>query len=272
MRIFYLFFLLSAQWVMIGCKATKQHIGTTIAPRDSNTVVVGTRPAVISRDSIEFVNNVLAKLDSNYIDFKTFSSKVKVEVENANGKQPDITATLRMVKDSAIWISLTATFLNVEVYRAYITKDSVILLNKQDKEVQYRSLDYLQEVTEIPFDFKSLQDMIIGNPVFFESKNASFRKTDQYLLGSSWGDDFKNLLTLSLDNYLLKHSKLDDVNINRNRTASITYDEYDQNFATKRQIIISEKNKIDIRLNFKQFEFNKELSVSFSVPKNYKKK
>lgn len=272
MRIFYLFFLLSAQWVMIGCKATKQHIGTTIASRDTNTVLIGTRPAVISKDSIEFVNNVLAKLDSNYINFKTFHSKVKVEVENANGKQPDITATLRMVKDSAIWISLTATFLNVEVYRAYITKDSVILLNKQDKEVQYRSLDYLQEVTEIPFDFKTLQDMIIGNPVFFESKNASFRKKDQYLLGSSWGDDFKNLLTLTLDNYLLKHSKLDDVNMNRNRTASITYDEYDHNFATKRQIIISEKNKIDIRLNFKQFEFNKELSVSFSVPKNYKKK
>ncbi|MFZ4770325.1 MAG: hypothetical protein ACOYLO_09110 [Ferruginibacter sp.] len=27
-----------------------------------------------------------------------------------------------------------------------------------------------------------------------------------------------------------------------------------------------------MRLNFKQFEFNKELSLTFSVPKNYKKK
>lgn len=275
MRIFYLFLLLSAQWLLFGCSATKpkQHISSTIAPRDTTTTsVVETLSAELSRDSIEFVRKTLEKLDSNYIDFTTFNAKVKVEVENANGKQPDIIATLRMVKDSAIWISLTATFLNIEVYRAYITKDSVILLNKQDKEVQYRSLDYLQEVTEIPFDFKTLQDMLIGNPVFFEKKNASFRKTDQYLLGSSWGDDFKNLLSLTLDSYLLKHSKLDDVNINRNRTASITYDDYDKNFSTKRQIIISEKNKIDIRLNFKQFEFNKELSVSFSVPKNYKKK
>jgi hypothetical protein len=273
MRIFYLFFLLVTQWMLFGCNATKQQISSTIAPRDTSTAlsavtIIDTRV----KDSIDFVNNTLIKLDSNYIDFTSFNAKVKVEVENANGKQPDILATLRMVKDSVIWISLTATFLNIEVYRAYITKDSVILLNKQDKEVQYRSLDYLQEVTEIPFDFKTLQDMIIGNPVFFEPGNASFRKTDQYLLGSSWGNDFKNLLTLSLDGYLLKHSKLDDVNINRNRTASITYDDYDKNFSTKRQIIISEKNKIDIRLNFKQFEFNKDLPVSFSVPKNYKKK
>ncbi|MEX1201940.1 MAG: DUF4292 domain-containing protein [Ferruginibacter sp.] len=272
MRIFYLLFILTVQCTLFGCTATKQQISSSIITKDTATDVIVNNTDKLFKDSVEFVKQTLHKLDSNYINFKTFNAKVKVEVDNVNGKQPDITATLRMVKDSAIWISLTATFLNIEVYRAYITKDSVILLNKQDKEVQYRSLDYLQEVTEIPFNFQTLQDMIIGNPIFFEAKNASFRKTDQYLLGSSWGDDFKNLLSLTLDNYLLKHSKLDDININRNRTASITYDDYEIKFSTKRQIIISEKNKIDIRLNFKQFEFNKELSVSFSVPKNYKKK
>ena len=103
-----------------------------------------------------------------------------------------------------------------------------------------------------------------------------FRNLGNYILASSVDKDFKNLLTLSADKKLLLHSKLDDVNIFRNRTADITYDEYtDINgkpFSTYRQIIASEKNKLDIRMNFKQFEFNKELSVSFSVPKNYKRK
>ena len=31
------------------------------------------------------------------------------------------------------------------------------------------------------------------------------------------------------------------------------------------------KNKLDVRMNIKQFEFNKELSVYFPIPKNYKK-
>ena len=74
----------------------------------------------------------------------------------------------------------------------------------------------------------------------------------------------------------MQYIKLDDVDISRNRTASMSYDDYvanaDRMFSTRRQITISEKNKLEIKMNFKQFEFNKELSVNFSVPKNYKKK
>ncbi|RYF91141.1 MAG: DUF4292 domain-containing protein [Chitinophagaceae bacterium] len=267
-----LIILLGATPFLWSCKTTKA-INKVIAPKDSVVVVAGD---VATKDSLALVEKTNADLARNYIDFKTFSAKIKVDVEDANGKQPDITATLRMVKDSAIWLSLTATFLNIEVYRVYITKDSVILMNKQDKEVQYRSLDYLQEVTQIPFDFTTLQNILIGNPVFFDSSNAAIRKLEAVILVSSVGSDFKNLLTLSGDKGLLMHSKLDDVDMLRNRTASITYDDYagadNRNFSTKRQITISEKNKIDIKLNFKQFEFNKELSVGFSVPNNYKKK
>jgi Domain of unknown function (DUF4292) len=94
-------------------------------------------------------------------------------------------------------------------------------------------------------------------------------------LVSSVGGDFKNLITYALPDNLLQHSKLDDLDIMQNRTADFTYDDYNNSngipFATRRQIIASEKNKLDIRMNFKQYEFNKELSVSFNVPKNYKK-
>ena len=69
------------------------------------------------------------------------------------------------------------------------------------------------------------------------------------------------------------HSKLDDIDIARNRTADLTYGDYENkagfNFSTYREITVSEKNKLDIQLNFKQYEFNKVLSVSFNIPKNY---
>lgn len=272
MKLFYFLTFCFSSLVWSGCKTTKA-INKAIAPKDS---LVSLSSPVFSKDSMELITNTIENLSKNHIDFKTFSAKIKVDVEDAKGKQPDIIATLKMIKDSAIWISLTATFLNIEVYRIYITKDSVILMNKQDKEVQYRSLDYLQEVTQIPFNYITIQDILLGNPVFFADSNATFKKQGDLVLVSSIGNDFKNLLTLSSDKNLLIHSKLDDVDIYRNRTASISYDDYlnnsDRTFSTRRQIVITEKNKIDIRLNFKQFEFNKELSVSFSVPKNYKKK
>ncbi len=255
----------------ISCKTTKQ-INKVIAPKDTANVMAYMSAA----DSVRIINTTLDAFRSHYIDFKTFSAKIKVEVSDSKGKQPDITAVIRIIKDSAIWMSLSATFLNIEVYRVLITKDSVILLNKQAKEVQYRSLDYLQDVTQIPFDFKTLQNLLIGNPVFYNDSVNYYKEDERFILISSVGQDFKNLITLSRDNKLLLHSKMDDVDMARNRTADITYDDYENKngifFSTSRQISASEKNKIDISLNFKQYEFNKELSVAFAIPKNYKRK
>jgi hypothetical protein len=157
-----------------------------------------------------------------------------------------------------------------------ITNDSVILINKQDKEVKFRSLDYLQELTQIPFDFKTLQDIIIGNPVFISDSVNAFREKDGYVFLTTIDEYFKNLLTISNSNHLMLHSKMDDVDVTRSRTADILYDGYEFangfNFSKERQIVASEKNRLDIKLSFKQYEFNKELSVAFNVPKSYKRK
>lgn len=256
-----------------SCRTTKK-INQVIAPKDTTSNVIVTSTSV--PDSVKMVNETIQKLKGHYIDYKTFNAKIKVEYEDNKGKQPDITAVVRIYRDSAIWVSLSATILNFEVYRLLITKDSVILMNIRDKEVQYRSVDYLQEVTQIPFNYTTIQDLLVGNPVFLDSTIASYKKMDDKIMVSTIGPYFKNLLTLSLDKILLMHSKLDDVDITRNRTADITYGDYENkgglDFSTYREITIAEKNKVDIRFNYKQYEFNKELSVAFKVPKNYKKK
>jgi len=255
-----------------SCRTTK-HINKVIAPKDTAMVVI---PNATSADSLKIVNETIDRLHSHYINYKTFNAKIKVEYEDSKGKQPDILAVVRIAKDSAIWISLSATIFNVEVYRLLITKDSVILMNTRDKEVQYRSLDYLQDVTQLPFDYHTIQELLVGNPVFLDSNVVSYKKADDKILVSTLGSFFKNLLTLSSDKVLLLHSKLDDVDVTRSRTADITYDDYENkngiDFSTYREITVSEKNKVDIRLNYKQYEFNKELSVAFKVPKNYKRR
>ena len=264
--------LLTLIFAAFSCKTVKR-INKAIAPKDSTAVIIIDQTKT---DSLLMIKKTIDNLNQNYIHFKTFTAKIKVEYQDTKGKQPDVTAIVRILKDSAIWISLSASFLNIEIYRALITKDSVILINKQNREVQYRSLDYLQEITEIPFDYYTLQDLLIGNPVFIDSNIVYYKKTDGQILFSMAGKFFKHLLTLSADNYFLTHSKLDDVDISRSRTADLTYADYENkngfNFSTYREITVSEKNRLDIRLNFKQYEFNKELSVSFNIPKNYTRK
>jgi hypothetical protein len=256
-----------------SCRTTK-HISKAIATKDTTSIVV---PNTSVADSLKMVSETMQKLRSHYIDFKTFNAKIKVEYEDSKGKQPDITAVVHIIKDSAIWVSLSANVvINFEVFRMRITKDSLVLMNIRDKEVQYRSLDYLQEVTEIPFDYNAIQDLLVGNPIFLDSNVVSFKKGESQILVSTVGSFFKHLLTLSADDKLLLHSKLDDVDVSRNRTADITYANFENkdgvDFSTYREVTVSEKNKVDIRLNYKQYEFNKELSVYLKVPKNYKRK
>jgi hypothetical protein len=254
-------------FILSACH-TSQKLNKAIEPKETTTVINKD-----VEDSIRMVNATFEEFKSHIIDFKTFSAKIKVESYGNNGKNPDITAVIKMVKDSAIWMSLSATLLNVELYRVLITSDSVILLNKQQKEVQFRSLDYLQDVTQIPFDFKTLQDLIIGNPIFLGDSVISYRKINDQILISTIDQYFKNLITITSDKRKMLHSKMDDIDMNRSRTADITYGDYEENginlFSKNREIVASEKNKINLILNFKQYEFNKELSLIFNIPRNY---
>lgn len=255
-----------------SCKSTKK-IQAAISKKDTTGVTISPSS---NADSLNIIRTAMDGIHKKHTDFKTFSAKIKVEYQDSKGKQPGITAFVRMIKDSVIWISGYATVFNIEAFRAKITMDSVFVIDKINKEVQFRSIDYLQEVTQIPFDFKTLQDLLLGNPIFFTDSVVSYKETESKILLGTVGQDFKHLLTINKPGNTVVHSKLDDLDINRNRTADITYDEFEQhnaiNFSTYREITVSEKNKLDIQLKFKQYEFDKEIQVNFNIPKNYKRR
>ena len=232
--------------------------------------------SVTNADSLKGASNVLKSLEKNRINFTTFSAKIKVQYEDKNGKQPDFNAFIRLYKDSVLWISINATFLSIEAFRILITKDTIIIINKLNKKVEYHPFSYVEDIAQIPLNFSTLQDLIVGNPIYVGDSIVAFRQTENHILVGTVGKFFKNLLTVSDDNNLIERSKLDDIDIGQNRTADLTYSEYEKNngvsFATYREITVAEKTKVDISLSFKQYEFNKELSFPFNIPRNYKTK
>ncbi len=255
-----------------SCKSTKK-IQAAIAKKDSTSVLI---KETSNEDSLNIIKTAVDGIHKKHTDFATFSAKIKVDYEDSKGKQPGITAFVRMIKDSVIWVSGYATLFNIEAFRLMITKDSVFVIDKINKEIQLRSIDYLQEVTQIPFDFGTVQDLLIGNPIFFTDSVVSYKETEAKVLIATIGSTFKHLLTLDKASNNIVHSKLDDLDISRNRTADITYDEFENHngivFPTKREIVVSEKNKLDIELKYKQYDFDKEIQVNFNIPKNYKRR
>jgi hypothetical protein len=127
----------------------------------------------------------------------------------------------------------------------------------------------------LPFDFSTVQDLILGNPIYLDSNIVSFKKNESSVMLLSTGKFFKHLMTLSNNDFTLEHSKLDDIDIARNRTCDLTYTDYENKngmqFSTGRKITVAEKSKLDIDMNFKQYSFNETLSYPFSIPKNYKR-
>ncbi len=256
---------------LCSCRSTR-NIQTAIIKKDTVAAPVIISTANLREDSIAFIRQAYNRVIANRVDFTTFSAKVDVDYEDAEGKKYDVNAHIRMYKDSVIWVTITA-ILGIEGLRAYITKDSVKLLDKQNKIYTARSVSYLQEVTELPLDLSSLQDLIIGNPVFFEPSINSYKKSENKVSLQGIGEFFKHLLTVDTTAWLIQNSKLDDLDASRNRTCYLTYSDFESkkgvNFSTRRTINVAEKKKLDIKLNFKQYEFNETLSFPFSIPKNY---
>lgn len=265
-----LLFLVSFIILMGSCRSTRK-ITSVVSKKDSTVVVV--RPE--DSDSAKSVKATFEKIRSQQITFNTFSSKVKIDYNDDKNNRIDVNAFLRMKKDSAIWISIIAA-LNIEAFRVLITPDSVFIMDKLSRTIQRKPLSYLQNISKVPFDFKTIQDLIIGNPVYLDKNITSYVDQGETLSMSLIGSAFKHYITVGKADLNVLFSKLDDIDISRSRTANLSYAGYipmgKWKFAESRKIILTEKTKIDLALEFKQIEFEQSLSFPFSVPKNYKPK
>lgn len=266
------FFVLIALFVFFAsCRSTRT-ISKAVAKKDT-TIVVAV-PVAESVDTLQLIRTTLQQLNDRHINFQTFSAKVNVDYEGTDGKGYSVNAKVNMWKDSAIWVSANA-ILGIEAMRLLVTKDSVKLLNKLEKTYAARSIGYLQEITSLPLDLYTLQDMIIGNPVYLDSNIIRYTTDNSVINLLSLGQYFKNLITLDEANKTLLHSKLDDINPLHSRTADLSYSDYENSkgplFSTKRQIVVSEKGRLQIKLDFKNYTFNEPVEFPFSIPKNYKR-
>lgn len=268
----HLFIIIAASMFFTSCKSTK-NIQKTIIPSDTTEVIV-TPVDLPKEDSAATIKNNFKQIQNNFIKVSTFSAKVDVKYKDPEGKKYDVNANIRMYYDSVIWISVTGA-LGIEGLRAYITHDSVKIIDKQNKTYTARSVSYLQEVTELPLDLISLQDLLLGNPIFLDSNINSFSRSSENINLLCYGEFFKNLFSINEESKQTVSSKLDDVVDSRNRTCFLTYSGYELkkgiSFSVNRSINVTEKKNLDIELEFKQYNFNETLSFPFNVSKNYKR-
>jgi hypothetical protein len=255
----------------VGCRTSRKISNTMIIKEDSAVVLINPTAS----DSAKLVQDVFGIMEKKRIDFNTFSAKVKIDYKDSKDRNYDFNAFIRIRKDSIIWVSVIAA-LGIEAFRVLITPDSVMIQDKLNKTIQYQTVAYLQEITQLPFDFSTLQDLIIGNPVYTTGEVKTYKDDGSLVTMTMLGSLFKHLMTFEKSQFNLMFSKLDDIDITRSRSANLAYDNYEANgkwqFATLRRVTLAEKTRVDVNMDFKQVEFDKPQNYPFNIPRGYKLK
>jgi hypothetical protein len=115
---------------------------------------------------------ILESADAAALEWDWISMKVDAEV-NGPELSDSFKATIRMAKDSTIWISVS---LGLEVARLMLTEDSVHLLSKiPGNRFAYRgSYDGISDWIGTEMNLRNVQDLLTGRPMGLNPEEDKF--------------------------------------------------------------------------------------------------
>jgi hypothetical protein len=249
--------LLGILLVAFGCKPKKVIVAPPVNP-EKVTVLPDKKPESLSL------------LKSKDLTFNTLSLKGKASL-TLKGEENNVTMLIRMEKDKKIWVSVTA-IAGIEVARAVITPDSLLLRNNLDKKYARKPFSYIYGFTNKQVDFKLLQSVLAGNTIAnFMTVSSDLKQEDGVwvLSGSA-----NNLAYRSLFNTLLK---VNETTLNDAKTAQalkVNYGSYTPLngalFPSSMKInSMAGAKKINVEIDFNKIDINVPLEFPFSIPKSY---
>ncbi|MCI0922195.1 DUF4292 domain-containing protein [Sphingobacterium rhinopitheci] len=209
----------------------------------------------------------------NNLDFHTFNGRAKTKVEFGDEKQ-DVTLHIRIDRDKAIWISVTATVVNYEAARILITPDTVKILNKLQSEYIVKPFSYIYKYAGEGINFAMLQDLILANVntklLRTENLTVASAADEVQLVGVINGLSFQYSLN---ENNRPKVFRLNAIGANENieafysSFAAVTGYNFPQNQNLK---VNAGALSINAILNYNKLEFNEPIEMPFTAPAKYK--
>lgn len=210
-------------------------------------------------------------LKGKNLSFNTLSLKGKTKLD-VNGEENNVTINIRIQKDQKIWAIITAAGGIVEVARAVITPDSLLLLNKLEKTYTKKPFSYIYNFTNKQINFGLLQAIFAGNaiPDFMNMDANLVQENGVWVLSGNSGD----LAYRTLFNTLLKPSEVTLNDAKAAQALKVSYGKYtpinNALFPSSVKLnTMSGEKKINIEIEFTKIESNVQVEFPFTVPKNF---
>lgn len=216
--------------------------------------------------------DITSTFEMSNLNFITFSGKAKAKVE-MDKESRDVTLNVRMERDKAIWISVTA-LLGIEGARILITPDSVKIMNKLQGEYIAKPFSYLYNYVNPGISFRMLQDILVGNI------NLHMLRTDQLQVASSADDTqligVKDGLTFHYGiNKANRPFNFNLMELGKNNKLEANYSDYavidGHNFPQRFTLTIEgDGMKVFSDMQYTKTDFNQNIELPFTVPSRYK--
>lgn len=207
------------------------------------------------------------------LDYHSFSGRAKAKVEFDGNKQ-DVTLNIRMERNQSIWVSLTATFLNVEGARVLITPDSIKIINKLQGEYIAKPFNYIHRYTGQAITFSLLQDLILANV------SSNLLRTDQLTVAKATDEvqiaGVKDDLSFQYSLNEKYRPRVFRVSLlGTDQTLEAYYGSFNEvtgyNFPQNQNIkFMTSLLSVDALLDYNKIEFNQPVEMPFKVPEKYK--
>lgn len=227
------------------------------------------------------------KLQTSKPRFQTLSARASLAILS-NKSDFTMKAQFRIVKDSAIWISLSP-LLGIEAVRILLTPDSVKFMDRINNTYFVGKYSFFSEFYQIDFDYDILESILLGvdfrcydggemkagvDYPYYTLSTANRRKLKRYV--KSHADSQRILLQdVWLDPTTFRIRRLHMKEANRDaRSLLVEYESFvaldstDQ-IAQDLNIKLHAEDNITLGLHFTKFETNPPVTLPFNVPRSY---
>jgi hypothetical protein len=248
-------FIICCVLAMVSCKARKQ-------------VVVNPKSA--GNAPVSLVMTKLNEIRKSQADFITFSGKARTSLD-INGNSNDVTLNIRIQKGQKIWVSVTA-IAGIEVARALITPDSLLVINKLQGLYLKKPFSYVYAYTSNQIDYSSLEALLVGNAIpQLLNENSKFQADSGRIILSGNLQELVYKLILGPD-MKASHTELADGTQNQSLTVDNTTFIQAENRVLPSQINMSstaKSKKVQMNLHYIKADFDLPLEYPFSIPSRY---
>ena len=212
------------------------------------------------------------------LSFQYFSAKGRMQIEEEDGKVTS-GVTVRMQKDSVIWISVVPGF-GIEAARVKITPDSIYMVNRLQRNYFAGDYTLIKDKFKVDVDFKLVQAILLGN--YLPSTSGNEKKLAQTPLQHLRQEQENLIIDQFLDPVSSKLKKLTIKDQKTKNSINVDYSQFEQvneqPFA-KASLIVVQQNQGEksagavLSIEYNKVNLDEEiLAFPFSVPSGYTRK